>query len=1472
MTLLAVLFCLTGARAQQALPYEYGFEDNDLSTDGWVLQGATSNYTGITTNAKQTGNYGFRFAYSEENAYLLSPILSGGDTGLEISFYYKEADNSWGDEQFQVGYTTDESVTDASEFTYGDVVTASLTWQEYTTILPAGTKRIAIKYIFNDSYYLYLDDFSFAAGVAPTCAQPTGVTVSDITIESAVVSWTSDADAWNVRYRISGTDDWTIESCDKGTDYPIDNLSANTTYEVQVQTDCGGGDTSDWSNAVSFTTDCENPIVVNYTLNDSYGDGWNGNAIRVFDENNEVIGSLTITSGSSLTGTLKICGNYAKFEWVKGSYPGETSWVFTDANGDELFSGTGNSSMATGDVLYEIDNSSCVKPTGLALVGEPTYNSAQLTWTPGDEGQDTWQICINDDETNLISVGPTPSYTFECTEATTYNIKVRAFCSADDQSVWSDVLSFTTPEQFPTPTELDFTGVTNSTIDLKWTENGTATAWVVAYKAEDDADFTEVETTENPFTLTGLADGTLYNIKVRAKYADAQSAWSSDISVRTDFCSAEQKCFITYEIKAKAYQGSYQYGWLNSFLVVSDTETEEIIDAWTVPTGDADGIFNGELAVCPGRDITFWWYTYNSNNDAILIGDIIVKDFNGEDIINTTGALTEDVSYVVDCTLSEFKKPTNLAVSQIGPDSAVLSWTENGEATAWVIELTDNNAQETTYVDASENPFTLTGLTAETEYFVRVRPAGENEKWSEGISFTTTVDCPVPTDVAVTPQPTSAEVTWTGFGESYNVRYRKGVFVFSDDFESGIGQWTVVRNGNGTANTDWRQFDPSNFTSSSFTAHSGDYVAMSRSYAGSAYSVDNWLISPEIDLGGAMIYWAMGDSEYPENYYVYVSTTTPDPNNFDPDAFTRVYAPEEVTDEWTQHTVDLSAYAGQTGYVAFRNIDEDKDFLFIDDVIITGPATEPEEWTTTSTTETSIELTGLDPETKYEVQVQAVKGNETSEWTASTVFTTLSGAENPIDLAADEITATTATLSWTGYQDSYNVQYRTAEVINNNYFTNFNSDDDRDGWSWEGYTIYGFNDPIYGYSGDDNYFLQMGWDTTDEATIVSPELPEYESGSFVEFYYFGYNIANTFQVGYSSTDNDLDSFEWSDPINAPLAEYTLFNEVLPDGIKYVAFKATASSQDACIFIDDFRIYNVVTPAGEWETATVEEPTLALTDLVPNTEYEWQVQGVYEGGTTEWVSSNFTTEELIEIELVNDDSENDSEKKNSVFIADAEGQYCDVLLSDRTLYKDDNWNTICLPFSLTADELAASPLAGAEIRTLADASVTGWHVDMEFTQVDEIQAGVPYIIKWESGDPIENPVFSEVKLSSEMAPFVSSDGNVTFSGYYDAFEVSPDDDPLIYYFSDGSELKYAGNPRTLYACRAYFTFTANEAAGNNGKAFNFTINYGDGSVPTTISNVEMEKNGAWYTVDGRKLLNKPTAKGVYINNGKKTVIK
>ncbi|HMT78227.1 MAG TPA: M12 family metallo-peptidase, partial [Saprospiraceae bacterium] len=87
-----------------------------------------------------------------------------------------------------------------------------------------------------------------------TCDVPTGLSVSNITNNSATVAWSavSGATAYQLRYRVSaGT--WTELSQQSTTSVSLSGLAAATTYEVQVRTICSGGN-SNYSASVSFTT------------------------------------------------------------------------------------------------------------------------------------------------------------------------------------------------------------------------------------------------------------------------------------------------------------------------------------------------------------------------------------------------------------------------------------------------------------------------------------------------------------------------------------------------------------------------------------------------------------------------------------------------------------------------------------------------------------------------------------------------------------------------------------------------------------------------------------------------------------------------------------------------------------------------------------------------------------------------------------------------------------------------------------------------------------------------------------------------------------------------------------------------------------------------------------------------------------------------------------------------------------------
>ena len=233
---------------------------------------------------------------------------------------------------------------------------------------------------------------------------------------------------------------------------------------------------------------------------------------------------------------------------------------------------------------------------------------------------------------------------------------------------------------------------------------------------------------------------------------------------------------------------------------------------------------------------------------------------------------------------------------------------------------------------------------------------------------------------------------------------------------------------------------------------------------------------------------------------------------------------------------------------------------------------------------------------------------------------------------------------------------------------------------------------------------------------------------------------------------------------------------------------------------------------------------------------------------------------------------DDSEANSKTVADNSGLTANVLLSGRTLQKGGAWNTLCLPFSLSAEQLQASPLKGATIKTLTDATVTGYHVELTFgDDLTAMEAGTPYIIKWAGEENAADVTFEGVTIETSTEAertIAKADGHVRFIGYYDAFDIEPEENPTRYYMGSDNSLRYTAKNRTLKACRAYFVFAANQGAG--AQAHDVTIDFGDASGIRTLRTTDGDTN--WYGIDGRRLGGRPTAKGIYVNGGRKMVVK
>ena len=755
LTLLTLLCFLGGARAQQALPYEYGFENNDLTTDGWT---ATDTSSGINSNASNTGSYGFRFSYQiSSDAYLVSPILTGGTYGVDVSFYYKAYSGSYPD-HFKVGYTTDESA-DPSEFTYGELITSSSSWTLYENIFPAGTVRIAILYDadnYDDGWYLYLDDFSFTA--ASPYVTPTGLTATDVTTNAATISWTASPGevtgyAYQYKKVTDGDGGWSAEATVATTSVALSGLAPGTTYNFRVKALYGSNE-SEFA-TINFTTDCPETYSIpyaygfentggincwtiigeNYTnaydndwANDNLGGSFSrtGNNFFFFfyTENppqylispqlSGIVNGLHVefyyrqyTNGVETfqVGYSTTDNNPASFTWgdeitastsyqrFSANYPKETKYVAIQHTSDDQYY------LFIDDVLFE-EAASVLEPTGLAISDETT-TGAILSWTAGSD-ETKWDIYVTDDIADVPNDGTTPTVAGTSTNpydltglssCTIYYAYVRAV-KGSDKSAWSTAVVFHTEcEPIALPYSYDFD---DDELPISWNTVNTNTSYCNLNLMNPSGSGTNKVLA----FYRGSSTGTLVAVlpEVNASYP------LNGYQISFDAC---------YANTSSTYMTSGKIG-IGIMTDPTDFSTFELIEEVDITDG-----------YTTYGNYTIMLHTYTGTGRYIAIQDIHSQ--NGYVFVDNI-----EVSELPACI-----PPTHLEVTAKTASTATLSWTAATGQDTWQICL---NGDEENLLTVNANPYTLTGLTALTDYTVKVRAycsSSAQSSWSDEVNFKT---------------------------------------------------------------------------------------------------------------------------------------------------------------------------------------------------------------------------------------------------------------------------------------------------------------------------------------------------------------------------------------------------------------------------------------------------------------------------------------------------------------------------------------------------------------------------------------------------------------------------------------------------------------------------------------------------------------------------------------------------------------
>ncbi|MDY0315730.1 MAG: fibronectin type III domain-containing protein, partial [Bacteroidales bacterium] len=251
--------------------FENGYNHDDVVEGCWTqesLAGAefwTANQTYVDYNrTPRTGLFNATLQYSNKDWLFYKVNLIQGES-YDFSVWARQDVTSGATLTLACGTESNAAamtivIVDEQAIISGDYQEVKGTFSVPTD----GTYYIGIKGTLNyDPWYLSIDDISLK--YTPTCFQPTNIVASDITTNSATISWTAsssnpDAD-YHVYYsnlNVAPADDIELAECEATTTNSIalSDLTDAEIYYVWVRSDCGGGDYSYWTGPFVLATEC----------------------------------------------------------------------------------------------------------------------------------------------------------------------------------------------------------------------------------------------------------------------------------------------------------------------------------------------------------------------------------------------------------------------------------------------------------------------------------------------------------------------------------------------------------------------------------------------------------------------------------------------------------------------------------------------------------------------------------------------------------------------------------------------------------------------------------------------------------------------------------------------------------------------------------------------------------------------------------------------------------------------------------------------------------------------------------------------------------------------------------------------------------------------------------------------------------------------------------------------------------------
>ncbi|MFP4844448.1 fibronectin type III domain-containing protein [Winogradskyella sp. PE311] len=460
---------------------------------------------------------------------------------------------------------------------------------------------------------------------------------------------------------------------------------------------------------------------------------------------------------------------------------------------DDDAGGASDDDIAAESPVIDLTAAFAAGETWLFLDVDFTYNDLGdvLNLEYWDADSSTWEVwqqfaATADQPTNDFCAGGRDSFTsnqlniagFSATQLSGFQYRIAFYDDGPGGGAgfeWGfcfdpPTVTSQTPPTCPDPDMLMVSNVLETSVDLGWNENGSATLWNIEWGA---AGFTPGSgtlvsgLTTTTYTLTGLVAGTSYDFYVQSDCGGAEG--TSNFIGPFNFVTAVPggTCAAAFPMTVEADCGA-------ATPTTFDFSIAEDIDAngenpscdgfgnfgywvsFTAPAvgsvvfnfgGAADNIGLEVLDACGGTAVSACSNNiFDTGDSSDIIGGLTPGDTYVAVIWRDTQAGTAEVCIEEgpSCTF-----PVNLDATNLSLDGADLSWTENGTATVWNVEVVLSGNAPTGVPTATgvTNPYTVTGLLANTDYDFYVQAdcgGGDLSDFAGPFTFTTLCDVFVP--------------------------------------------------------------------------------------------------------------------------------------------------------------------------------------------------------------------------------------------------------------------------------------------------------------------------------------------------------------------------------------------------------------------------------------------------------------------------------------------------------------------------------------------------------------------------------------------------------------------------------------------------------------------------------------------------------------------------------------------------------